>query len=325
MTSVSLIATVLNEGHAIKRLLQSLRQQTTIPDEIIIVDGGSTDETLSILESYKSQLPLKILSHPGCNISEGRNIAIQAAQYDIIVATDAGVKIPETWLAALLAPFNADVVAVAGFFLPDPAPNNPFEVAMSATVLPHVSEIDPATFLPSSRSVAFRKSAWATIGGYPEWLDYSEDLVFDIRIKDFVGDFAFAPRAVVYFKPRTSVRSFFKQYYLYARGDGKADLWRKRHAIRYITYLVVVPLVLLLALVVHPVVLGLYIVGGAIYLKQPLQRFPALATELTLPQKLLGVFYIPLIRIVGDVAKMLGYPVGLQWRRQHNPPDWRQL
>ena len=59
---------------------------------------------------------------------------------------------------------------VAGFFRADP--HSPFEVAMGATVLPLRDEIDPATFLPSSRSVAFRKAAWQAVGGYPEWIDY---------------------------------------------------------------------------------------------------------------------------------------------------------
>src|SRR5205085_4115204 len=87
-----------------------------------------------------------------------------------------------------------------------------------------------------SRSVAFRKSAWAEVGGYPEWLDYSEDLVFDMSLRDVGKRFAFAPEARAYFRPRSTLRAFFLQYYRYARGDGKADLWRKRHAARYLTY-----------------------------------------------------------------------------------------
>ena len=49
---------------------------------------------------------------------------------------------------------------------------------------PTRDEVDPATFLPSSRSVAFRKAAWAAVGGYPEWLDYCEDLVFDLSLRE---------------------------------------------------------------------------------------------------------------------------------------------
>ena len=50
--------------------------------------------------------------------------------------------------------------------------------------------------------------------------------------------FVWAPSALVaHFRPAHNLRQFFAQYYRYARGDGKADLWRRRHAIRYGTYL----------------------------------------------------------------------------------------
>jgi hypothetical protein len=34
---------------------------------------------------------------------------------------------------------------------------------------------------------------------------------------------------------------------------------------------------------------------------------------------------VPVIRIVGDIAKMIGYPVGLRWRQIHTPPNWRVI
>ena len=105
-------------------------------------------------------------------------------------------------------------------------------------------DIAPQAFLPSSRSVAFRKSAWAAVGGYPEWLEHSEDLVFDKALRERFGPFAFAPEAVAYFRPRPSLRAFYRQYHAYARGDGKANLWPRRHAIRYATYLIGLPLIL---------------------------------------------------------------------------------
>ena len=322
-----MIATILNEGETIRVLLDSLLAQTQPPDEIVLVDGGSRDDTLAHIRAYPAEVPLRLLEEPGCNISEGRNVAIGAAQGEIIAATDAGVRIPANWLENLTRPFaeNPDTNGVAGFFVPDPDPHSAFEVAMSATVLPLRDEIRGETFLPSSRSVAFCKSAWEAVGGYPEWLDYSEDLIFDLRMKSRFGDFAFAPEAVVHFKPRTSLRAFFKQYYLYARGDGKADLWLKRHIARYATYLVIVPTLAILAVVIHPAFLLGYILGGAVYLRQPYRRLPHLWGELSLLQKLLAVLYVPVIRVVGDVAKMIGYPVGRNWRRAHHPPDWRQI
>ena len=46
--------------------------------------------------------------------------------------------------------------------------------------------------------------------------------------------------------------SFSRQYYFYARGDGKANLWFKRHLIRYLTYFVLTPGIFVAGALIHP-------------------------------------------------------------------------
>ncbi len=317
--TVSVICTVLNEGESIKGLLDSLVAQTRQPDEIIFVDGGSRDNTVDILNSYavEHSLPLRVIVEPGANISRGRNVAIAEAIGPIIASTDAGVRLDERWLETLLKPFAGDSppAVVSGFFVPDP--HSTFEVAMGVTVLPRVDDINPDTFLPSSRSIAFLKESWQAAGCYPEWLDYCEDLIFDFRLRDEAGPFAFAPNALVYFRPRSSLGAFYKQYYQYARGDGKADLWRKRHIIRYVTYLVALPLLILLALFVSPWWWLVGAVVGALGLfYTPYKRLFLVWQRLSTLEKMKAFFLVPVIRITGDVAKMVGYPVGVRWRLQ---------
>ena len=163
--------------------------------------------------------------------------------------------------------------------------------------------------------------AWEAVGGYPEWLDYCEDLVFDFRLKMIYGAFPFVAEARVHFRPRGSLSALFKQYYRYARGDGKADLWRKRHAIRYLTYLVVGPLLVALAVVHSPWWWLALPAGAVVYTATPLRRlWPMLAAYGPL-DRLKAMFLVPVIRVVGDVAKMIGYPVGLTWRWR----NWHRL
>ena len=319
--NISLILTVYNESAAIRKLLDSIAAQTLPPDEIVIVDGGSTDDTVAQIQAYADRLPLRVLIEPGANISRGRNLAIQAARGDIIAITDAGVRLSPNWLEDITRPLreNPDLMAVSGFFLPDP--ETPFEVAIGATVLPALEEIDPVRFLPSSRSFAIRKAAWERVGGYPEWLDYCEDLIFDFNLRDAYGEFGWAPAAIAHFRPRESLPAFFKQYYRYARGDGKADLWRKRHAIRYGTYLVAAPGLLVLGKRVNPIFWLLGLLGFAAYCSAPYRRLLRAWRRplpggrfLTWPEKLYTLLLVPIIRVTGDVAKMIGYPVGVWWR-----------
>jgi glycosyltransferase involved in cell wall biosynthesis len=327
---VSVIATVFNERASIERLLDSLAAQTRRPDEVVICDGGSSDGTAAFIAAYAQRYPgrlpgLHVIVEPGANISRGRNVAIAAAQGPIIAATDAGVRLSGAWLERLVAPWaqpGAAPLAVAGMFAADA--QGVFQTAMAATVLPLPAEIDPQHFLPSSRSVAFTKDAWAQAGGYPEWLDYCEDLLFDFAINDLRPDqptaFAWAPEALVYFRPREHLRSFWTQYYRYARGDGKADLWRKRHIVRYVTYLVVLP-----ALLGHTWFgffarwlgwLGL-LAGIALYCWRPWQRLLQLGRGLRAGEWLAAAALVPVIRATGDLAKMCGYPVGRWWRWRH--------
>jgi glycosyltransferase involved in cell wall biosynthesis len=331
---ISVIMTVYNERESLPRLLDSLAGQSRRTDEIVICDGGSSDGTPALIEEYArahaDALPqVRVLVEPGANISRGRNLAIAAAQGPVIAATDAGVRLEPDWLEKLVAPFEEAEQAgrdlpraVAGFFTPDA--EGVFQVAMAATVLPLREEIDPRTFLPSSRSVAFTKEAWAAAGGYPEWLDYCEDLIFDFRINEQTpgaeSGFVWAPDALVRFRPRESLSSFWTQYYRYARGDGKADLWRKRHAIRYATYLVAIP-----ALLGHAF-FGFFarwlgwaglLAGVIVYSRRPWQRLGKLGAGLTSWEQLQATLLVPVIRAVGDVAKMVGYPVGLWWRWRH--------
>ena len=323
---ISLIATVLNEGDNIRQLLDSILRQTLAPDEIVIVDGGSIDNTLAILRSYQEQLPLRLLVEAGCNISAGRNRAIEAARGDIVVATDAGVRLSNEWLERITAPLRADprLNVVGGFFRADP--QSSFEVALGATTLPLESETNAETFLPSSRSIAFRKEAAIAAGLYPEWLDFCEDLIFDLRLRRLAGAFAFEPAALVHFRPRSTLRNYFRQYFLYARGDGKANLWLRRHVVRYFTYLALAPVILVAGALAHPLLWALLLLGGAVYLAQPYRRLPTVigrSGRASYGLWLYCILMIPWLRAVGDSAKMLGYPLGWLWRLRRRPPAWR--
>ena len=313
---VSLVCTVRDEADSIAALLDSMLAQSRRPDEIVVNDCMSRDETPAIVERYIAAGHPIVLVRGGFNIPSGRNNAIGHARGELIACTDAGLTLDRDWLARIVAPLErgeADVVG--GFFRP--APQSRFELALAATNYRDPEEIDPAKFLPFGQSVAFRKQFWQRAGGYPEWASHCEDILFDQALGRAGARFAFEPSALVHFRPRDSLRAFARQYFLYARGDGVAGLWPLRHALRYSTYLGVVGV--LLAARRHPALLvGLLAPGALAYTRAPLRRLRRRAPDLPPVELARAAAIIPAVRLVGDLAKMLGYPVGII-RRLRDP------
>ena len=225
---ISLVCTVRNEAANIDALIESMLAQTRRPDEIVINDCGSTDDTTARVQRWIDEgAPIRLVSG-GFNISSGRNNAIRHAAGPIVASTDAGLTLAPDWLERLVAPLERGEAELVGGFSA-PAPQSRFEVVLGATNYRAVEEIDGAGFLPAGQCVAFLREVWKAAGGYPEWLDHSEDLVFDRAALAAGYRSAFVPDAVIHFRPRESLRALFRQYFFYARGDGVAGLWPLRH------------------------------------------------------------------------------------------------
>jgi len=225
---VSVISTVYNEESSIEEFLYSLLSQSRKPDEIVIVDGGSTDRTVHVIRKHTQKgAPIKLIVKKGANISQGRNIAIKNAKYDIIASTDAGCRLDNEWLKNIMSKFDDSTNVVGGNTIPDP--KGEFEKCVVEVIFDKPDNVNEETFLPSSRSIAFRKSAWKAIGGYPEYLYTAEDTIFDINLRKAGYKFKYAADAKVYWKVRSNLRNVFKQHYLYSKGNAEAGLYNLKN------------------------------------------------------------------------------------------------
>jgi glycosyltransferase involved in cell wall biosynthesis len=314
MSGVSLVVTLKDERSSIEPFVESVLAQSRPPEEILLVDGGSTDGTLEwVAEVARREPRVRLVRSPGSNISQGRNAGIGRAAQPLIAVTDAGTVLASDWLERVVRPLEADAALdVAGGFY-EAGGRGLFERCLSTVITPQLAEIDPGRFLPSSRSIAFRKASWERAGGYPEWLNHCEDLVFDFALKRAGARFVFVPEAMVTWSARPSLRAFFRQYFAYARGDGHAGLWPKRHLIRYSAYACGAALLLAgvqrrRAFVVLAGGMGAYFSKFA---RRIARRPPGGA-----PATVAAAALVPLIVATGDVAKMIGYPLGLYERHR---------
>ncbi len=232
----SLIVTILNEEKNIASLLESVVQQKERPDEVIIVDGGSKDNTWKILKEYEEKYSfIKPLRRRG-NRSVGRNAAIEVARGDIILITDAGCVLDREWVKEITQPFSQkDVDIVAGYY--KGTYSTPFQKALIPYVLVMPDKVDPETFLPATRSMAMRKKVWEDLGGFDEKYSHNEDYVFARKAKKLNKKIVFAENAITMWYPRTNAKEAFYMFYRFAYGDAEAGVIRPKVVLLFIRYI----------------------------------------------------------------------------------------
>jgi glycosyltransferase involved in cell wall biosynthesis len=307
---VSLIATVLNAGDHVGGFLASVATQTRAPDEVVIVDGGSTDGTLEILRSADG---VTVIGEPGANIARGRNLALAHASHDVIAVADADCGYGETWLEELLRPLEDGADVAMGWY--EPIVETFYEACLASVNLPlSPDEVDPASFMPSARSVAFRREAIEAVGGYPEWLAIGEDMWVNHRWRERRFDLRFAPAAVARWRVRPTMTATWRQYFRYARGDGQAGMYPERHALRYGVYAGLT--VALASRRTWPKLLAA--AGGVAYAREPVRRaWHRLGDP---GERALAFAVVPALMAWIDTAKIAGYAAGLLDRSRGGEP-----
>jgi glycosyltransferase involved in cell wall biosynthesis len=246
----SLIVTVRDDREGLIELLGALGEQTEMPDEIVVVDGGSADGTLRELNRWSErQAPLRARVAPGANIAAGRNIAVREARHDWIVCTDAGCRPVPGWLAALKrARENSDLAA--GTFVVEG--NSPFERAMACAHYPVREELHEKSPLvrlshrlfgrdfraeqAGGRSMAFSRAAWAAVGGFPEYVYSGEDLAFTAAAVKRGFRATLVEEAEVRWRPRATWLETAAMFATYTRGDIRTE-GRARHLARLAAWL----------------------------------------------------------------------------------------
>ncbi|MCH7872985.1 MAG: glycosyltransferase, partial [Planctomycetes bacterium] len=226
MKKVSVIMTVRNDPVGCAVTLDSLSKQSRVADEIVVVDGGSTDDTVAVIKRLAQINPrIRCVESGRGNIAQGRNLAARMATGDILACIDGGCRAEPDWLERLTRPFELDAETefVAGFYRIEPRSLLETVVGL-ATMRGQLEPIKPESFNPSARSLACTKSLWQRVGGWPEWLCFSEDTLFDQKVRQLDVRWEFAGDAVVDWKPRSSIRAIAKQFFHYGTGRGQTRI-----------------------------------------------------------------------------------------------------
>lgn len=299
---VSVVVTVFNEEESIGKLLEGLLAQTKVPNEIIIVDGGSADITVQNIseachfvvkvKSQKYKAKVKIFIKPG-NRSVGRNEGIKQARNEIIAITDAGCYPKKDWLEKLITPFeNPDVHIVSGYYA-GIARTSFEEAAIPYFLVMPDRALRQTEFLPSARSMAIRKSAWEKVGGFPEEFSHNEDLVFSHRLKEAGFSFAFSREAIVYWYPPKNLKEAAIKFFRFSLGDAQSGVSRPKVYLIFLRYFLG-----LFAAMVYGQVAVWFLVAYVVW---------AISKNLRYVSSLQQAAWLVTIQIVSDICVMLGW------------------
>jgi glycosyltransferase involved in cell wall biosynthesis len=313
VSPLSVVVTVLNDREELGQLLPALSRQSRPLGELIVVDGGSTDGTLGLLEEWRDTLPIRVIDAPGTNISQGRNVGIAAARTDWVACTDAGCRPVPGWLAAFEAE-QGEADLLAGIYVVEG--RTAFERALAVALYPSPDEIDTRERLvvlwlrvfgkryeashAATRSIAFSVDLWRAVGGFPEHLYAGEDPAFSLAAIERGFTVRLVPDAAVHWRPRATWRANARMYRAYARGSVRAGS-PVRHAARGVAWSLAP---VLMARGGRTSRLGVG-AGALAYLWLPLRR--ARRTGMPVRQW----WRIPLVMALKDLSQVAGAVLGL--------------
>lgn len=262
----SLILTVFNEEKSIDAFLNSLLKQTLLPNEVIIVDGGSTDNTSGKIQrilSENTNLNFKVIVDPSCNkkhskgpIAKGRNVAIRKCTHSHILVTDAGCILSPNWVLNMTSYFEQGYDVVAGVY--HAQTENNVQKKLAKVFIPNFYKYKNfKEFLPSSRSFGFTKVLWEKSGGYPENSYTAEDTKFVKNIYALTDNVVIAIDATVEWEVPSTYAELSYKCEQYGFGDAIQGIDKLKYTFRLLT-LLVLPISILVFYLINKPIIGLY-------------------------------------------------------------------
>lgn len=190
--------------------------------EVIIIDDGSTDDTIEFLNQYTTtaNFNLKYYSQKNQGPGAARNKGMEKSDGDFLIFIDSDCTVPENWLYEIdknLTQFAGD--AYGG---PDTYRDN-FSPTLKAINYSMTSFITTgglrgkkgkklAKFYPRSFNMGLSRDLWERIGGFGS-LRHGQDIEFSHRILKSGAKVIYIDAAPVYHKRRTNIRQFYKQVF----------------------------------------------------------------------------------------------------------------
>ena len=249
--SISVVVCTRDRADSLRRCLRSLGRLSAAPDEIVVVDNASRDDTRDVVCEFP-RVRYEHEARAGLDIA--RNTGVRASRGDIIAFADDDVEVHPQWAARLRAAFSdPTVMAATGLVLPAELETDAqrlFEASWSFNRGYRARTFDrawferelprgiPADQIGAGANMAFRRDVFTRVGGFDERLDVgaagcSGDSEMWYRILAAGFSCRYEPAAVVFHHHRRSTEELDRQIFQYMRGHVAALLVqfeRHRHS-----------------------------------------------------------------------------------------------
>lgn len=189
---ISVVIPLYNKAHSIERAIRSVLEQKHLPDEIVVVDDGSTDNGAATVQAIPSSIPIRVIEQENRGVAAARNRGIEESRHEWIALLDADDTWDPLFLATMIRmlaqyPY-CDVLASAyghtdqrGVSQAIILNNIPFEGNDGELI--NYFEVASTSNPPfCSISVMVRKVCLQKIGGFPLGVKSGEDLLTWARL-----------------------------------------------------------------------------------------------------------------------------------------------
>ena len=218
MIDYSVIVPAYQACEVLPWCLTALHHQTIDPAryEIIIVDDGSTDDTVRVAENAMGSPPVQVVRAVHAGPAHARNLGAQAAQGDLLLFTDADCEPASDWIEKLTQVFTQTKISGA---------KGVYRTHQTSLVARFVQQEyqdkydrlltqDTIDFI-DTYSAAYRRDVFLANGGFDVTFNTAsvEDQEFSFRLAEQGLRLVFAPEAVVYHQHDESVREYARRKY----------------------------------------------------------------------------------------------------------------
>ncbi|MFI4897434.1 MAG: glycosyltransferase family 2 protein, partial [Phycisphaerales bacterium JB059] len=216
--TISVIIPTYNRAQDCARAIESCIRQLGDYDEIVVVDDGSTDDTIEVLQTYVNRLPgvVRVFQQENAGVGVARNTAIREATGDTIVLLDSDdILLPWTLERVREANERFDYPAIiAG---PTPFFEDPAEIDVSETPDAGASYHrdllscwKKPPYLPGS-GVAVQRRYLEEIGGFFPHRHLGEDIDLYLRLGEKPGFVLYDHPIYAQYRPRSCAHTGISQ------------------------------------------------------------------------------------------------------------------